>query len=552
MKKTLGIIGIVLLLVLAGCGQQNQNPPADQNTPTDANEPIGDQNTIDANQPPVVVPDEPPVEPTPNGWMGPEKFVFGIEYGVPDLATAYAETGAHAVKPTPELVLWKNVQARQEDPLDFTVVDDHVKEYQNAGYDYMQLLISAESPWASVDAAKVIKKDTRPKEEFKDDYKAFVEAVVERYDGDGKEDMPGLKYPIMDYGIEREFTGYFPGTGSQYVEVLKMAYPSVKKANPNARVMLNALLMWDIFQGNPDDIEIKKRFENPLNGKRKDLTDAPVILDATDYYDVIDFHSLSDYSEIPATVKWLKKEMEKRKVNKPIFIGDAFPMSPLLAYGFEDCEEGFLNAKPFYPITSETRCKAADVIKDVRFTTGRHKETVEWLRINTAAGLVKKYVVSAGEGVEGINVGNLEDWPIPVGAGLSAYFGLMETKYGGGEQLVATRTVIKKRAGWFALKQVVEKLDGFDTVETISAGTDGVWAYQFTKGGKEVLVAWYDDGEFYQPNFEPPIKNVKFDWADGKAMVTTLAVDETVESSEAVSSNGKLELELGSMPVFVE
>ena len=64
-----------------------------------------------------------------------------------------------------------------------------------------------------------------PKEQYYDTYMAWVEgntefshisilirvtAVVERYDCDGYNDMPGLRYPVVYYEIGDEFSTYEP------------------------------------------------------------------------------------------------------------------------------------------------------------------------------------------------------------------------------------------------------------------------------------------------------------------------------------------------------
>jgi len=36
------------------------------------------------------------------------------------------------------------------------------------------------------------------------DYSRFVGAVIERYDGDGIDDMPGLRYPILHWEVFNE------------------------------------------------------------------------------------------------------------------------------------------------------------------------------------------------------------------------------------------------------------------------------------------------------------------------------------------------------------
>ncbi len=73
-------------------------------------------------------------------------------------------------------------------------------------------------------------------------YKDFVRKVVERYDGDGIEDMPGLKYPIKYWTIlnEPEDRSQFIGTGKDYAEILKASYEAIKEADPEAKVNIAA------------------------------------------------------------------------------------------------------------------------------------------------------------------------------------------------------------------------------------------------------------------------------------------------------------------------
>lgn len=73
-------------------------------------------------------------------------------------------------------------------------------------------------------------------------YKRFVRNVVERYDGDGIDDMPGLKYPIKYWtiGNEVEDHTFFEGSGKDYAEVLKASYEAIKEADPEAKVLISA------------------------------------------------------------------------------------------------------------------------------------------------------------------------------------------------------------------------------------------------------------------------------------------------------------------------
>ncbi len=73
-------------------------------------------------------------------------------------------------------------------------------------------------------------------------YKQFVRAVVERYDGDGDNDMQGLKHPIKYWEAANEPSHdvYFVGTVGDYLDVLQATYEAVKSADPNAEVLVGA------------------------------------------------------------------------------------------------------------------------------------------------------------------------------------------------------------------------------------------------------------------------------------------------------------------------
>lgn len=66
----------------------------------------------------------------------------------------------------------------------------------------------------------------------------FVKAVVERYDGDGKDDMPGLKVPILYWQFENE-----PDLGGNkdwegFAHLQEIAFNAIKEASPEARVVM--------------------------------------------------------------------------------------------------------------------------------------------------------------------------------------------------------------------------------------------------------------------------------------------------------------------------
>ncbi|MFH0861445.1 MAG: hypothetical protein V1875_00300 [Candidatus Altiarchaeota archaeon] len=74
-------------------------------------------------------------------------------------------------------------------------------------------------------------------------YSSFVQRLVERYDGDGIDDMPGLTQPITHWEIGNEPVlrsdelTFFKGSPQEYAQILKASYISVKAACPDCMVV---------------------------------------------------------------------------------------------------------------------------------------------------------------------------------------------------------------------------------------------------------------------------------------------------------------------------
>jgi len=87
--------------------------------------------------------------------------------------------------------------------------------------------------------------------------KAFLGALVERYDGDGFADAPGsvriehwMLYPEPDNGSElyaQQGKGYWGHNGSGYAEMLAQVQPVMKAADPGAKIMIGGLA-YDWFE----------------------------------------------------------------------------------------------------------------------------------------------------------------------------------------------------------------------------------------------------------------------------------------------------------------
>jgi hypothetical protein len=83
-------------------------------------------------------------------------------------------------------------------------------------------------------------------------YQKWLTALVERYDGDGKDDMPRLEYPVNYYEILNEpdltlgpggdgGTVYYLDTPENYAVLLQKSYSTIKSADNRSQVVIAAL-----------------------------------------------------------------------------------------------------------------------------------------------------------------------------------------------------------------------------------------------------------------------------------------------------------------------
>ena len=73
-----------------------------------------------------------------------------------------------------------------------------------------------------------------------DDYKNFVTKLVDRYDGDGVNDMPGLVKPIKYWEImnEPEFKMFFKGSEEDFVEIFNFSSQTIKEKQKDAVIIM--------------------------------------------------------------------------------------------------------------------------------------------------------------------------------------------------------------------------------------------------------------------------------------------------------------------------
>ena len=150
-----------------------------------------------------------------------------------------------------------------------------------------------------------------------EDYKTFLLKLVDRYDGDGSNDMPGLTKPIKYWDImnEPEFDMFFRGSQEDFVEIFNFSSKIIKEKQKDAViVMAGAAGMFP---------ENKKYWKSVLPKIR-------------DHFDIANIHHISGPDGQCDRELWVDEFaalLKSVNVDKPIWVTEAMTCgSPVKAW----------------------------------------------------------------------------------------------------------------------------------------------------------------------------------------------------------------------------
>ena len=178
-----------------------------------------------------------------------------------DMATLVA-TGVRWIN-TPSHFSWQWIEP-EEGIFNFTATDALVSATQSSGLEIMATVwpysdwdqASCHGSSCEYPSALFLPQDDKPQYMFipksrctpcnMADYKRFLSKVVERYDGDGLDDMPGLTTPLKSYeildepenGLDNLPLTFYEGTPQEYVSILRASYEAIKSVCSDCRVVL--------------------------------------------------------------------------------------------------------------------------------------------------------------------------------------------------------------------------------------------------------------------------------------------------------------------------
>jgi len=430
-------------------------------------------------------------------------------------------------------------------------LDSRVAAYQDAGFELV-IVLRAWNPWARAAGPQgglaAAAASTPPKPEYLDDYAAWVQAVVERYDGDGVDDFPGLKDvdgdgrpdPVRYFQIETEaatgvwWQGTSPETAaSEYVTLLRAAASAARAASPDARILLGGIAATDMLDRDPSPADLEDVVTNVNPAVCGGLTAFQQILNARDAYDIVAVHSIADYTGLATLADWVATVAGNEK---PVWITGATSAPALTA------DPQIISVNPLYPANGQALWNALRDPADPD-----HAGVTLWYRAEQARLAFKKWVMAAWSGFDALVMGYEQDRPTyereDYGLRDLAFQGMLAP---GEDQL--TRPVIH------ALATVQGQLGGYASVQRLIGFGPGVYAFQFMVESQPVTAFWYDDGVAQGPNDPPASTLLTLATQEPQLLVFTIPTQPGQTSPDVVSyapQNGIVTLTLTETPIIV-
>jgi len=455
-------------------------------------------------------------------------------------------------------IRWENIEPRPpsngEHSYRWGDLDETVQRYQKYGF---RLVISLRmgngwfaGPIRHRPAVKralvsvfVKNSDRLPAAEHEPAYRAWIQALVERYDGDGKDDMPGLESAVLHYQIGNEYANpmFWTGTLEDYETLLKASARAAKAAHPDVRIISNGIRWNDLFHDDPDGAKFEQRFADflarlPSDGWRsewqraREITEGTVALAA--HFDILDAGGNGPYPTSSAGyMQWVRRELNKASAAVPIWDMEA-RSEPLVVV------DPLITFHPHLQVPGGDR-----IVKLLRKPRHRdHDRAQAWYRAEQARLLAKTFVTRFAAGFEKVFLGMPYDWDRSVAelATKNPFIGLTD----------------REGTPWPALHAfslLVKRLDGFVKADKQPAPPKvELYRFSFAPPRSEVWAAWLREDEPYGLDDPLPKQRVRLEMIRTPAVARAIPTSKKGLDEKRFSAGEPLVIELGPTPVLIE
>ena len=325
-------------------------------------------------------------------------------------------------------------------------------------------------------------------------WKLWVTSMVERYDGDGRDDMPGLATPVHAWHVEQEWHIWWSGTVDDYLAHLAMTYRTIRQVDLTAQVILIGLASPLVStaaacQQSGYDVDSCATFSTGVDEITRLVREG--------LYDVVDLHSYETWAIIAAKVEWVRTVAPNPDV--PIWSLEAGGPSGFDGSSYTDADN------------------AAAIVQQFAQALGNGMARYTWALFPPAPGSTWDYAPWT-------------DMP------LSAWHSYPDS--------------LTLKPAYYTYRVMVRMLSGFSSPENLSTGgvtdTLGAFMYRFQVGDSTVYVVW---------NSDSTERDVSFHIVGPAALLTHIVTEPGVTDTSAVvemvwPTHGVITFPVTPTPVF--
>jgi hypothetical protein len=435
-------------------------------------------------------------------------------------------------------------------------MDLAVQAWQRNG---VHIMVSTrfESPWATADRSdrefvylKGLTKqialrggDYLPKPEHFRDLRSYMQKLVERYDGDGRDDMPGLLFPVLHYQIGNEYYNelFWTGNAEEYGRLLRETARAARAASPDVKIILSGIGFKDVpgfyavGMRPRTKAHVREYLPKIPPGMRRFVERSEEFSVAsakfTDAYDILDAR-WPNYGIVTKSRELLRGLRADKKPVWSAEIYSGFPlMEPLVLPNWT------LQGWPTPSRSGEYR-KILTKKNDPQFPAVN-----AWYRGLQAAQVVKQCMVALDAGSQKLMMGWAIDAQHPLAVSTLSHHGLYSITF----------KHLWPAAHTYNL--TIQKLDGLERIQRLRTAAD-IYVYEcLVKDGKRVLVAFHDD-HIGQNRDQPTGEVAAAIPVQGKRARVTSIITEIGRTDPRIQEvdvvGGVLRMKLTEYPVFIE
>jgi hypothetical protein len=423
-------------------------------------------------------------------------YVFPLmkSYQDPKLARTLAKTGVRWVNFA--MVSWSEIEPRVpvhgKHVYHWEALDRAVRVWQAEGFELVFSLrlksgwfagpIKVKPPVGGLLAWGLSRSSDRlPAANHIASYQDWIRALVERYDRDGMDDMPGLLSSVRFYQVGNEYANptFWSGTSEDYSRLLRSTRKAAQEASPEVKIISNGIRWNDLFHRDPRALQFEKRYQQflkelPNKGWRKAWQRARRFTEATiamaGSFDVLDAGGNGPYySSSQGYFRWVKRHLEQTRFPAPIWDMEA------------RCEPRLLDIPHTTFFSQQEVPGGKKLLQSLRYRwMAGHQEAQDWYRAEQARILAKVFVTRFAAGFEKVFMGMPLDWDESWAAlgTPNPFLGLLSSR---GRPWPAAAT----------LGMLVQSLEGFARVTVLPASRDvALYRFDFTPPRPPVWVAW--------------------------------------------------------------